>query len=59
MRPQCDDDLVDLVSLISNREVACWVSSVLHPSTEADGREWIARVRHNHATGEPRRLPSH
>jgi RimJ/RimL family protein N-acetyltransferase len=53
MRPLRDDDLV---SLISNREVARWVSSVLHPCTEADGREWIARVQHNHATGQPRRF---
>jgi RimJ/RimL family protein N-acetyltransferase len=27
-----------------------------HPYTEADGREWIARVQENHATGRPRRF---
>jgi hypothetical protein len=27
-----------------------------HPYTEADGREWIARVQQDHATGRPRRF---
>jgi RimJ/RimL family protein N-acetyltransferase len=51
-----DDDLVDLVALINNWEVARWVSSVPHPYSEADGREWIALVRQDHATGRPRRF---
>ena len=49
-------DLVDLVSLINNWEIARWVSSVPHPYTEADGREWVGRVREDHATGQPRRF---
>jgi RimJ/RimL family protein N-acetyltransferase len=36
--------------------IARWVYSVPHPYTEADGREWIARVQQNHATGHPRRF---
>jgi RimJ/RimL family protein N-acetyltransferase len=51
-----DDDLTDLVALIGNWEVARWVSSVPHPYTEADGRNWIAVVRQDHATGHPRRF---
>ena len=51
-----DDDLADLVALISNWEVARWVSSVPHPYSEADGREWIALVRQDHETGSPRRF---
>jgi RimJ/RimL family protein N-acetyltransferase len=56
MRALRDDDLADLVALINNWEVARWVSSVPHPYTEADGREWVARVRQDHATGRPRRF---
>src|SRR5260370_19189952 len=51
-----DDDLADLVALIDNWEVASWVSSVPHPYTEADGREGIACVQQNHATGRPLRF---
>src|SRR5712691_3277815 len=51
-----DDDLADLVALIDNWEVASWVSSVPHPYTEADGREWIACVQQDHVTGRPRRF---
>lgn len=50
------DDLFDLVLLIGNWEVARWVSSVPHPYTEAHGREWIASVQQEHATGRPRRF---
>ena len=56
MRSYWDDDLVDLVALINNWEIARWVSSVPYPYTEADGREWIARVQQDHATGQPRRF---
>jgi RimJ/RimL family protein N-acetyltransferase len=56
MRPLRDDDLADLVSLINNWEVARWVSSAPHPYSEADGRQWIARVQQDHATGRPRRF---
>ena len=45
-----------MVALINNWEVARWVSSVPHPYTEADGRNWIALVRQDHATGSPRRF---
>jgi RimJ/RimL family protein N-acetyltransferase len=56
MRALRDDDLTDLVALINNWEIARWVSSVPHPYTETDGREWMARVRQDHATGRPRRF---
>jgi ribosomal-protein-alanine N-acetyltransferase len=51
-----DDDLAELVALIGNWEVARWVSSVPYPYSEADGREWIANVRRDHASGRPRRF---
>lgn len=50
------DDLTDLVALIDNWEVARWVSSVPHPYTEANGREWIALVRQDHTAGRPQRF---
>jgi len=56
LRSLHDDDLAELVALIGNWEVARWVSSVPYPYSEADGREWIALVRHDHATGRPRRF---
>jgi RimJ/RimL family protein N-acetyltransferase len=56
MRSLRDGDLGDLVGLINNWEVARWVSSVPYPYTEVDGREWIARVQQDHATGRPRRF---
>jgi RimJ/RimL family protein N-acetyltransferase len=56
MRALRNGDLVDLVALIDNWQVARWVSSLPHPYTEADGREWIARVQQDHATGHPRRF---
>jgi RimJ/RimL family protein N-acetyltransferase len=56
MRSLRYDDLGGLVTMINNWEVARWVSSVPHPYTEVDGREWIARVQQDHATGRPRRF---
>ena len=56
MRSLRHDDLGGLVTLINNWEVARWVSSVPHPYTEVDGREWIARLQQDHATGGPRRF---
>jgi RimJ/RimL family protein N-acetyltransferase len=56
LRSLRDDDLRELVGLIGNWEVARWVSSVPHPYSEADGREWIAIVRQDHANGRPRRF---
>lgn len=56
LRSLRDDDLADLIALIDNWEVARWVSSVPHPYIEADGRNWIALVRQDHATGRPRRF---
>ena len=56
MRSLCDGDLGDLVALINNWEVSRWVSSVPHPYTEFDGREWVTRVQQDHATGRPRRF---
>ena len=51
MRAHRDDDLADLVALAGNWEIARWVGTIPHPYTEVDGREWIARVQENHATG--------
>ena len=56
MRSLRDDDLADLVALAGNWQVARWLSTMPHPYTEADGREWIARVQQDHATGHPRRF---
>jgi broad specificity phosphatase PhoE len=50
------NDLAHLVALVGNWEVARWVSSVPHPYTEVDGRNWIALVQQDHATGRPRRF---
>jgi RimJ/RimL family protein N-acetyltransferase len=43
-------------ALAGNWEIARWVATIPHPYTEADGREWIARVQENHATGRPHRF---
>ena len=51
-----DPDLAELVRLINDWEVARWVSNVPHPYTEADGREFMALMRQNHATGRPQRF---
>jgi RimJ/RimL family protein N-acetyltransferase len=56
MRALRGDDLTELVALINNWQIARWVSSVPHPYTEAHGREWIAWVQQDHATGRPRRF---
>jgi 8-oxo-dGTP diphosphatase len=58
LRIRCfrDDDLADLVALVSNWEVARWVATMPYPYTEAAGREWIALVGKEHATGRPRRF---
>jgi 8-oxo-dGTP diphosphatase len=56
LRSHRDEDLVDLVALINDWEIARWVSSVPNPYAEADGREWIARVQQDHAASQPRRF---
>ena len=56
MRSLREDDLATLIALIDNWQVARWVSSVPHPYREADGRDWIALVRQDHARGRPRRF---
>jgi RimJ/RimL family protein N-acetyltransferase len=56
MRSLRDDDLIDLVTLAGNWQIARWLATMPHPYTEADGREWIARVQQDHATGRPRRF---
>ena len=56
LRSFSDEDLADLVTLANNWQVACWLSTMPHPYTEADGREWIARVQQDHATGRSRRF---
>jgi [ribosomal protein S5]-alanine N-acetyltransferase len=56
IRSYWDADLADLVALAGDWEIARWVGTIPHPYTEVDGREWIARVQKNHATGRPRRF---
>ncbi|HWO86875.1 MAG TPA: GNAT family N-acetyltransferase [Stellaceae bacterium] len=56
LRSFSHEDLADLVTLANNWQVARWLSTMPHPYTEADGREWIARVQQDHATGRPRRF---
>jgi RimJ/RimL family protein N-acetyltransferase len=56
IRSYRDADLADLVALAGDWQIARWVGTIPHPYTEADGREWIARVQENHATGRPRRF---
>jgi RimJ/RimL family protein N-acetyltransferase len=58
LRIRCyrDADLPDLVALAENWEIARWVGTIPHPYTQDDGRDWIARVQENHATGPPRRF---
>jgi 8-oxo-dGTP diphosphatase len=56
MRSLRDGDLKDLVALAGNWQVARWLATMPHPYTDADGREWITRVRQDHATGLPRRF---
>ena len=58
LRIRCyrDDDLPELVALAGNWEVARWVGTMPHPCAEAAGRDWIARVKADHATGRPRRF---
>ena len=56
MRSYRINDLTDLVALAGNWEVARWTGTIPHPYTETDGRDWIAKVQENHATGRPRRF---
>ena len=49
-----DDDLAEMVALAGNWEVACWLTNLPHPYNDGDGRDWIAHVRREHATGRPR-----
>jgi RimJ/RimL family protein N-acetyltransferase len=56
LRPHREDDLAELVAQIDNWKVARWVSTVPHPYNQENGREWIALVRQDHATGRPRRF---
>jgi RimJ/RimL family protein N-acetyltransferase len=56
LRSFYERDLAPLISSIDNWEVVRWVSSVPHPYSEADGRDWIALVQHDHVRGRPRRF---
>jgi RimJ/RimL family protein N-acetyltransferase len=56
MRAHRDGDLGELVALAGNWEIARWTGTISHPYSEIDGREWIARVQENHATGQARRF---
>jgi RimJ/RimL family protein N-acetyltransferase len=56
MRAHRDDDLADLVVLAGNWEIARWTSTIPHPYSETNRREWIACVQEDHTTGEPRRF---
>ena len=46
--------LVNLIALADNWRVARWLIHLAHPYSEANGREWIARVRQAHEGGRPR-----
>jgi RimJ/RimL family protein N-acetyltransferase len=50
------DDLAELVRLIGNWEVARWLAAVPYPYTEMDGREFMAIMQQDHATGRPQRF---
>jgi len=58
LRLRClrDDDLADLVRLIGNWEVTRWLAAVPYPYTETDGREFLALMRQDYATGQPQRF---
>jgi RimJ/RimL family protein N-acetyltransferase len=56
LRAHRDDDLAELVLLAGDWEVARWLAMMPHPYGESDGRDWIALVREDHATGRPRRF---
>ena len=56
MRAHRDDDLADLMKLAGNWEISRWTGTIPHPYTETDGRDWIAKVQENHASGWPRRF---
>jgi len=56
MRSYRVDDLADMVELAGNWEIARWTGTIPLPYTETDGRDWIAKVREDHATGRPRRF---
>src|SRR5207248_8453375 len=51
-----EGDLTDLVGLAGDWLVARWLATMPHPYTEADGRDWIARVQQDHASGRPRQF---
>ena len=54
LRSYRDEDLADLVALAGNWQVACWLTNLPHPYCDGHGRDWIAHVRREHATGRPR-----
>ena len=56
MRSLRDDDFTDLVALAGNWQVARWLSTMPHPFTEADGREWIVRVQQDQCNRSPAAL---
>ncbi len=51
LRPFRDADLVDLVTMAGDWEVARWLAAMPHPYTQAIGRDWIAHVQSVHAAG--------
>lgn len=54
LRAYRDEDRADMVALAGNWEVARWLTNLPHPYTEADADSGTARVREDHATGQPR-----
>lgn len=54
LRPFRDADLDDLVMMAGDWEVARWLAAMPHPYTQTIGRNWIVRVRADHAAGPPR-----
>ena len=54
LRPYKDDDLRALVAWAGDWEVASWLTNLPHPYGDELGRNWIAHVRRDHASGRPR-----
>ena len=54
LRAYRDEDLAEMVALAGNWEVARWLTTLPHPYDDGHGRDWIAHVRREHATGRPR-----
>lgn len=54
LRAYRDEDCADMVALADDWEVARWMTHLPHPYAVSDARSWVAQVRQDHATGQPR-----